>query len=407
MAGTGRQTVWLGALVMVPSAAWLLRSHKGIPKISAALWILSFAAVLHCIKWFEIQPYSVPEHLAGDQLNAGMIVRLGRHFATFAFTTLLFSLPALSVYLLNLGRNWKKQFLPLLVILAAILCVGVGPGLKLCAPWMLGMVTPNGVDGGDFDLLGYSAIVLTRPVRVILTMFLAAVLYAFVRFVVIRVRSASLGAEEGKLLPWHSLLWLVGPFTLAYLALMAPRAASYGVFGVTIFDRYTIPLIPVVSIIALRLYQERIRPSVPIPAILTLAVFSVYAVAAMHDYFATQRAVVEAASSLIDSGIPRTDIQASFEYDGWTELETTGHLNDPRILVPKGAYRETHRRVPLACWFEFADHTPSVDPKYLLVSSSLPCLAPAGFPAVSIRAWLPPLHRQILIRKLSTQVASR
>ncbi len=381
MGGTGRQTVWLGALVMVPSTAWLLRSHKSIPKIAAALWIFSFAFVLLCISWFEHQPYSVPEHLAADHAS---IVALSHNMAFFALTTLLFSLPSLATYLHTLGRNWKKQLPPLLLILAALLYFGLARRRHVFAPWLMGMQVPMG--GG---------------VRIILTVFLAAVLYSLANSVLVRMRPSSAGAEDGGSLPWHSLLWLLGPFTLAYLALMIPRAASQGVLGVGIFDRYTIALVPVIAIVGLRFYQEQIRPGIPIPALVTLAAFSGFAVVSTHDYFATERAVVAASSSLIDAGIPRTAIQAGFEYDGWTEVETTGHLNDPRVLVPTGAYHESTSKIPHDCWYWFAGHTPSVKPTYFVVRSSLPCLSPTAFPSIRFRAWLPPFQRDILIRKLA------
>ncbi len=395
MAGTGRQTAWLGALVMVPSAAWLLRSYKSIPRIAAALWVLSFAVVLLCIRWFEQQPYSVPEHLTGDHES---IVALSHNMAFFVFTTLLFSLPALAGYLPILRRNWRKQLPPLLLLLAALLYAGVVRGRNVFAPWLMGMVMPMGVDG-NYDILGSKPVVLHTAVRAIITIFLAAVVYSAVSFLFIRVGPASVRSKGGGSLPWTPLMWLLGPFTLAYLALMLPRAASQSVLGVAIFDRYTIPLIPVVAIVALRFYQEQIRPGASIFAVLTLGAFSLFAVAYTHDYFAMERAVVAASSSLVDAGIPRTAIQASFEYDGWTEMESTGHLNDPRVVIPKGAYHAVSREGPPHCRFWFADHTPSVKPTYLVVSSSLPCLVPTAFASIPYKAWLPPFQREILIRK--------
>lgn len=405
--GTGRQTVWLGALVMVPSAAWLLRPQKGILKIAAAFWIFSFAVVVLFVAWFQHQPYSVPENLAGDQWRPRMPLTLGHNMTSFVLTVLLFSLPALVCYLPSLKAVHTKRLLPLFGILVIILYLGLGRGWNLFAPWMMGMVMSTGIDG-DYDMPGLKPLVLNTSFRVIVTVFLVTVLYGFVNFLVVHLRSTSSNATpHGSLLSWRSLLWLLGPFALVYLGLMIPRAAATGVLGLTTFDRYTLPLIPVVMIIVLRFYQEHNQSGVPVFAFLTLAAFSVFGIASTHDYFAMQRAVLKAASSLTDSGISRRAIQANFEYDGWTEMQTTGHLNDPRILVPKGVYHKTTSKVPNDCWFWFADRTPSVDPKYFVTSSVMPCLAPPTLPPVGFRSWLPPFQGRLFIQTLRPQMDSR
>ena len=168
----------------------------------------------------------------------------------------------------------------------------------------MGIVTPTVVDG-DLDGLGANPTVLTIPVRVILTVFLVIVFYAFLHFVVTWARSGKTPKPEAHQLDWRSLFWLLGPFTLAYLALLVPRAGSKGVIGVNIFDRYAIPLLPVVLILALRLYQDTIQPNAPAMAFLTLAAFSVFAVAFTHDYFAGERARLSAATGLMAAGVPR------------------------------------------------------------------------------------------------------
>jgi hypothetical protein len=63
--GTVRQIAWLGALVMVPSAGWLLRKRRGVLLASFLLWAASVVGVFACMRWFARQPYSVPEHIFG------------------------------------------------------------------------------------------------------------------------------------------------------------------------------------------------------------------------------------------------------------------------------------------------------------------------------------------------------
>jgi Dolichyl-phosphate-mannose-protein mannosyltransferase len=59
--GTVRQTSWLGALVLVPSAAWCLRRRRGVTIAGGALWCVSVLSIWACMHWFKLQPYSLDE----------------------------------------------------------------------------------------------------------------------------------------------------------------------------------------------------------------------------------------------------------------------------------------------------------------------------------------------------------
>src|SRR5579872_6337037 len=61
--GTVRQIAWLGALVMVPSAGWMLRRRRGVLPACMLLWLASIAGVLLIMNWFAHQPYSLQEFL--------------------------------------------------------------------------------------------------------------------------------------------------------------------------------------------------------------------------------------------------------------------------------------------------------------------------------------------------------
>ena len=54
--GTVRQICWLGALVMVPSTAWLLRKRRGVMAAGISLWVMSILGVLACLHWWNLQP---------------------------------------------------------------------------------------------------------------------------------------------------------------------------------------------------------------------------------------------------------------------------------------------------------------------------------------------------------------
>src|SRR5207244_1180135 len=94
-------------------------------------------------------------------------------------------------------------------------------------------------------------------------------------------------------------------------------------------------------------------------------------------------------------------IQGGFDYDGWTQIEAAGFINEPRIQNPANSYHANVDilRLAKACRINFAESTPAIHPEYVVVFERMDCLAPSPYPAVSYRTWLPPFHRQIYIQK--------
>jgi hypothetical protein len=195
---------------------------------------------------------------------------------------------------------------------------------------------------------------------------------------------------------WPSIFVVLVPFTMGYLILLLPRAT----FDI-VLDRYLIPLLGLFLLPLVRLFQEFVQSRSPALSFAVLAVFSAYSVAATHDYFATGRARLSAASAVYDSGVPRTSIQGGWEYDGWTQVGVAGYINDPRLQVPAGAYLNINHlnRFPDGCRFSFSSYTPAITPRFFVVFSPQSCLAPSRFPPVSYKTWLPPVHRWIYIQQ--------
>ena len=69
----------------------------------------------------------------------------------------------------------------------------------------------------------------------------------------------------------------------------------------------------------------------------------------MHDQAVEYRASLAAISEVCETGVPREQIEANFEYDGWTELLLVGYVNNPHIRRPADAYRAVPLRVPTDC----------------------------------------------------------
>jgi hypothetical protein len=209
-----------------------------------------------------------------------------------------------------------------------------------------------------------------------------------------RIKPASV---NGQAPAWAELAWILGPFSLSYVLLLVPSAA----FAI-IQDRYLLGLVPTAIIVSLRLYQDRIADKVPAISLVILTAVAFYAVAGAHDLFAGCRALVRTVEMVQNSGVPRRYIQAGMASDGWAQIEDGGHINDPRIRVPAGAYNADtpNLKLPNECTLGFASLTPAITPKYFLIFPPMSCFAPTKFPPVHYTTWLPPFHGALYVQQL-------
>ncbi len=119
----------------------------------------------------------------------------------------------------------------------------------------------------------------------------------------------------------------------------------------------------------------------------------------MHDQAVEYRASLAAISEVRETGVPREQIEANFEYDGWTELLLVGYVNNPHIRWPADAYRAVPLRVPTDCISFMESWTPRIEAKYLLTSEPLACFATTGLQVVQYRTWLPPYVREVRVQQ--------
>jgi hypothetical protein len=190
---------------------------------------------------------------------------------------------------------------------------------------------------------------------------------------------------------------IYAPAAVVYVAAVIFRALSDSV----LLDRYAIPVIPLLVILLLWHFEHRMRRALPAVGWTVLAIFALYGTANAHDYLASERARLRAATALTAAGIPRTSITAGIEYDGWTELEHSGYINSPETLNPPTAWRSQEDRAwPVSPPFWFWDWTPSLDPRWFITHTPLPGLVESPFPPVFYTTWLPPRHRRFLTEEL-------
>ena len=189
---------------------------------------------------------------------------------------------------------------------------------------------------------------------------------------------------------------LLVPFTISYVTLLVPRALySF------LYDRYLLGTMPGALVLLLLFYQRRFRRALPWWAFGVLGIFSAYTVAATHDWFALNRACIEAVDRVHSIGIPLTQIQGGFDFDGWTQIQNARSINSDKIANPPGVYGPYTALSNLEppCRLNFSSYTPKVTPQYFVVFHPMPCLARSQFAATAYHNWLPPTHRSVFVQQ--------
>mgnify|MGYP006291516737 CR=1 FL=1 len=117
-----------------------------------------------------------------------------------------------------------------------------------------------------------------------------------------------------------------GPLNRINLFIIA-LAAGYIVFlfsGKYFFDRYYLPLLPLVLILMITSARIRTRKFPLAISIAVLGLIAWFSIAATHDYFAWNRARWAGLNHLLKSGETPSNIDGGFEFNAWYD---TGELN--------------------------------------------------------------------------------
>ena len=407
--GTVRQIAWLGALVMVPATAWLLRRRRGVWFAGILSLPFSVAFVLVCLHWFNSQPYSVPEHIIWAPLRWALIPHLGAQLVKTLLCLFLVLLPVTVAWLPTAKsldrRAWQR--------VAAILAVaGALWGLAFAhsridtwiMPWLMFLLSEqSSLLPGMFG----TPAALTLWIRLAISFFVLGCALIAAEQVFRQISRRKPSSTPGSA-SWQAALWILGPFSLSYFLLLIPR----GAFD-QIQDRYLVGLTPVAIVFLLKLYQDRTQSRLPAISIVMLAGYAIYSVAGTHDFFAESRAQVRAVQMVERSGVPRTSIQTGFPDDGWVQIQNGGHINEPRLLNPPGAYNpDPPDLIPDKCRNGFTKFAPVITPRYFILFPWFKnpmdppppwCFTDTKYPTIHYTTWLPPFHATIVVQQLANQ----
>ncbi|MGH9593003.1 MAG: hypothetical protein ACRD5L_07915, partial [Bryobacteraceae bacterium] len=147
-------------------------------------------------------------------------------------------------------------------------------------------------------------------------------------------------------------------------------------------------------------YQARIGSKVSRWSWALLSLFAAYGVATTHDAFAASRALLAAAQTLEHAGVPRTAITAGFNYDGWMQVEITGHVNNQFVDHPAGAYRRVQCAGTEAVRLWYLDVMPSIRARYFVELTRSAGLEDGPIAPVAYTSWLPPARRRVFTQRL-------
>jgi hypothetical protein len=378
LGGTVRQTAFLGILLMIPAVGWWQRKRRGVLLATAIITAIGCVCVYLFFKWYLTQPYSYPESIpSASILWPALKDRLWQVFAASRFALVAIS-PVIACNIPTLLRLPRAAFW----------------GIYACFSLFV-LLTWSEWDRSQLGI-ALKSLGISVPVA-----FVSALLAFALLFLVLRRRSGQQDESRAASPPLHqsqscsATLWLLGPFSLGYFVLLlVPTDGSLWVW-----DRYFLGLIPIAIVCLLKVCQDR-ASGIPKVAIVALVLLGFAGFAKASRLHSVRRAVLKAANMLRAANVPRTEIEAGLEYDGDTQLDAVGHVNNPDMTAPPGVYRLYVPPRWLPPGFDNLAVTPAVVPRYFVVEKPLPDLAPSKFPPVEYTTVIPPFHRFIYIQQL-------
>lgn len=379
--GTVRQIVWLGALLMVPSAAWAMRATRRVWSIVAALWAASAIFVLLCLHWYGHQQFAIIEPITGAVPHtAHGISEMLKGDVLGLLTVLLYAAPVLASFLVE--RKRANVSIGVGAVLAGIL---TRFRADWAAPFSRHWVTVHGLEWPS--LIGEQPKVFSPYVQFLLTWLTFASAIALL-LAVRDARRAGRAVSASAPLFSSPLVRLLAGYLLVSTLLGATRAM--------VFDRYFISLLFVLLAAAILFYQRHVSVKLPALCGVFVAVFSLFSIATLHDVWATDRARLVAIDQLQRAGLGRTQFYGGFEYDGWTQLEQRGYINSEKLKNPPNAFH-FQGKLPGSdkCEPWFASNADAIHAQVELAWQPLPECPASTFAPVEYTTWLAPRQRKI------------
>jgi hypothetical protein len=418
LAGTVRQAYWV--FPILAPLYLVVRQRKpnsrGDTALLISLSIVSLAAAIGCATWFYHQPYAIHERLRdGFQAlrDAKAPLQLLKHVLHAWLMLGAIALPVLVAVSFSYVRIFARQRWSVAFATVCVLMAGLATWLEIqfdpewCFPWL-----PN-----TFTVTPYLSGTTPAPPFSAAINFSWGFWKAFSIVAIVLAFTAGMAAVLKLVWPpwikWHVLdsirgvsspLGIFISFAAGYLPLLLLKSVVPG--GAGLFDRYLLPIIPIATIIGLRIYSSAVGKTRP-PHLgwVALGLAAYYGVAQTHDYFSLLRARLKLTNALEAHGIPRHKIMGGFEYDGWTQITEVGYYNDARIedasfhyVAPKPLTFQTD--------YFLWQLAPVVQADYVVCLAEHPELTTTNLHPITYRAWLPPYSRRCLVQTTDPSLAA-
>jgi hypothetical protein len=377
--GANRQIVWIAPVMLIPWLYWVRRAEAELRMHATVAYAVSGIAILAILHFFS-QPYG-PMQLSRGEIATMLLHDSGKAISLLSsllFVAVFASMPAFVCLLPLAARKptaWSLVSFTALAIstVAAIVFAG------LAAPYGNQVLTGKGIIIPGEVWYRLKPAILAPWFRVVLSVPVSLCACASVAWIVRNRRS--FWKPPGAALP----IFVV--FSLGYMALVLP-----GVLISFAFDRYMLPILPLMMLVILS-QLARYERRIPVSAWCCLAVFACYGVATTHDYVVTVRARLAAAHTMERAGVAHNHISAGFEHDGWTELERSEYVKVAQYTDFLGDDSAK------GFWYWFWNHTPNLQPDFVILNRGSAEPKKLGELQVDFRTWLPPFQWSAVVWK--------
>ena len=388
--GMTRQVVFIVPLIVIPYLLWIGRKDRRFRAAGVAGWVLVLIGFIATQSWFSRQPDVVtyPSLMTSlrwaIQTPRANLDRGGRFILTLSLLTLPVSVCLVFLILDACRRRIRLLLFCALVGIALALDIHSHPDL-LHWPWSPNVVWPDGILI-NCELSGQPPAAMPAWFVTLWSVLVFIALGAsLARLADFSTRGRNLATTARRILAPRNgdsapiILAIVGT---AYLALLLTRPM--------IFDRYALPMIPIVAIFTLLYVQRysgglRVRRVAFTAGAIVLAFYTAFSLAATRDLMALAHARVAAIHALRDAGVAPTAFAAGLEYDCWTQLQLQGHVNY------RFASNHSHPVNPNV------GLTPALWCRYRVEYNPTPQTHRSHFVPIRYTSWLPPFHRAIYI----------
>jgi hypothetical protein len=392
--GTARQIAWLGVLVIVPSTVWLLRRSRRVLVAGSLSCIAGTTFVVAAMYWFAQQPHAEPFSPISDRIGWESLKNVARACLLGGEQLIFLASPVLLMYTRCLhSRNRQMMVLCATVVLCFALM-----GFTLIHPgvlkWWVSPVEDSMTDNtfGKLNAMAVQETGLPTAAYGLRFLMTGATILGILSFA-----TCSLERAHERLFPerkWDSLSWkelgiMIGPFSLAYITLLASIAAHR-----EMFNRYLLPLLAVLLLMLMRYCQEAMKTHLPLASVILTVVLGGFSIAATHDGFALYRGYRSAIDVLRSGGIPATAIFEPWEFVGWTEIDQVGYINYPETQTAQaGSEPRLAPALPASCddWSaRFLTSASAIHPVYAISVNPTECGGRVAFPLIAYRTWVAP-----------------